>query len=342
MRFTLHDNVHGSAGTVHPESRRAVTDVARAPWVKALHQWLGRAPAGAPRAGELALGVGTLRMRVSRHGDALAAFWAAAPDWRVVAATAVLGGISAADDDAAVRALREHSPRLPFGESDYKALASEPRPCVGTLYLDAAWFDNGGVELAATALALAALVGPDGRLSVQGEPPATAASAAPAERAPPPFTFTRERVELVTGMVRKKVAAALEPIEGVHFRVYPPPQFHEPRNLLRGDRLFDQLRDTTWWVRWYDGQLDRLSFGEFLAFVDQAVGVGQALRGPGAPDRLALPVNEAVWKSAGPRREARVRQTLDARRLVRDERIRELFDAVALEAPTATHAGKPA
>ena len=364
MRFTLHDNIHGSAGPVHPESRRPPSEAERAPWVGALRQWLARgASREGPRDGELKLRAGTLRMRVSRFGDAMAVAWTAGPDWRVVAATALLAGRDASDDESAVAELRAITPRLPFGPDDYARLSAESRPCVGTMYLDGRWFDNGGVELAATALALAAWEGAGREPAAAKEPAAPARTrplpaqplpakpspaqpfaesspAGPSPAGPPPFTFTRERVELITGMVKKKLSAALRPEAGVHFRVYPPPEFHQHPEFLRGAGVFERLRGTTWWVRWYDGQLDRLDFGEFLAFVDQAVGVGESLLGARPPNRLVppAPLNEAVWATGGPRRQLSVRQALDTRTLVRDERVRQLLDAVSLEPPTASHA----
>src|SRR5207237_10278926 len=116
------------------------------------------------------------------------AAWAGAPAGRVVAVSVLLAGDDGADDAAALAALCGGLPRSHFAESDRARLAAEPRPCLGTVYLDAAWFDNGRVELAATALALAALVGAEGRLPAENAPRAGTRRAA--GRGGPPCKFT--------------------------------------------------------------------------------------------------------------------------------------------------------
>jgi hypothetical protein len=108
--------------------------------------------------------------------------------------------------------------------------------------------------------------------------------------------------------------------------------------VLRGHDVFDKLADGDWWVKWYDGRFDRLSFGEFLGFVDQVLEVENAYRQAagvtveGAPS----PVNSSVWGAQPPvapheRRPLKVSRTLDARTLVEDANVRRLFAAVTLE-----------
>lgn len=344
MRITLHDNLHPSAGGRPGAKRPPIDDAGRAPWVKAMHAWLERVPAqGGAFAADL--DVGTLRMRVRRHGTALSAVWSVGPSEQVVASSVLLPGEARDDDEAAVAALRSRVPPPPFDDGDYAVLVAEPRPCIGTLYLDARWHENARVELAATALGVAALLGPTGRLSVQDEPkPAPPLPPAPAElvrRDSLMFNFTRDRLQLVMDMVTKKGCAAIDQMPGVHFRVYPPPQFLERPGALRQVNIFDRLEDTSWCVRWYDNRCDRLSFGEFLGFIDQLVQVENAFAAATGTIKPNPPVeqNKSVWgerprTSATERRPIKVARTLKTRELVEDANIRRLFAAVALEPAT--------
>ena len=207
MRITLHDNIHSSAGSAHPALRPSLGNAARAPWARAMHQFLERLPReGGTFVADADADVATIRVRAGRHGDAVWAVWSVAPADEVVAASVLLRGAAPPDDDAAIQSMRDAAPALPFGPADFSALAAEPRPCLGTMYLDARWYDNARVELAATALALAAIHGPDGRLSVEGEPtpPPAATPRAVEPRAGPwsekrqdglKFNFTRERLQ---------------------------------------------------------------------------------------------------------------------------------------------------
>jgi hypothetical protein len=366
MRITLHDNLHASAGAPHPERRPGIDDATRAPWVRAMYDWIGPAPVDRPLVGAIDVGVGKLGMGVRRFGGAFAAFWTVAPGGRVVAASVLLAGRDSAEDDAALRDLRRHEPALPFCDADYAGLAGEPRPCLATLYLDATWYDNARVELVATSLALAAIFGPEGRMTVRPSPDATAPDrlsqsagpTAPAPRAPAPapahpagplkFNFTSERLGVVMEMVKKKAAAATNGRPGVHFRAYPPPQFFELGGELPDHDVFDALADTTWWVRWYDEQYDRLTFGEFLGFVDQSLEVERAYRLAlrGKLTAAGGVLNDSVWPqgggdASGERPPVRLRRTLDTRLLVQDATIRRLFRAVRLDPiPRATRAAR--
>jgi hypothetical protein len=294
---------------------------------------------GGTFAADLDVDVGTLRVRAARHGDDLTAVWSVGGDERVVAASVLLAG----NGSDALQQLRRRVPSLPFVETAYVALASQPRPCLGTLYTDARWYDNARVELAATALALAALYGPEGRLSVGGEaqpaPPARPVDG-PWREAPGAlkFNFTRERLQRVMAMVSKKGGAAIERMPGAHFHVYPPTGFLARPGVLRGRNVFEKLADTEWTVRWYDGRVDRLSFGELLGFIDQVLEVEKAYRqAVGADGAVAPgPVNSSVWGVQPPgapheRQPLKVSRTLDARALVEDLTVRRLFAAIALE-----------
>ena len=350
MRITLHDNIHSSAGSAHPALRPSLGNAARAPWARAMHQFLERLPReGGTFVADADADVATIRVRAGRHGDAVWAVWSVAPADEVVAASVLLRGAAPPDDDAAIQSMRDAAPALPFGPADFSALAAEPRPCLGTMYLDARWYDNARVELAATALALAAIHGPDGRLSVEGEPtpPPAATPRAVEPRAGPwsekrqdglKFNFTRERLQRVMGMVAKKGSAAIGALPGVHFRVYPPREFLDRPGVLRGRDIFDKLSGTDWWIRWYDDRYDRLVFGDLLGFIDQVAESERAFaRSVGREIPASSPAqNSAVWGGTETnrtveRQPVRVNQTLDARRLVRDENVRRLFDLLVLE-----------
>ena len=351
MNITLHDNIHPSAGPVHPEVRPVIGDAVRAPWVRAMHEQLQRVPRdGGHFVADVDVDVGMMRVRASRHGDAVCAVWSVAPEDKAVAASVLLRGATRRDDDDAVRAMRDAVPSLPFDHTDFAALAAEPRPSLATMYLDARWYDNARVELAATALALAAIHGPDGRLSVPGQSGSPQPSGSQVGRWCDTrqdglkFNFTRERLQLVMRMVAKKGSAAIAGRPGAHFRVFPPRQFLEQPGVLRGRDIFDKLAETRWWVRWYDDELDPLSFGELLGFVHQVAEAEQSFtrsigRDAAPPQRTQ---NISIWGApevggAGERRTIRVKQTVDARQLVLDENVRRVFKMLMLEpAPLPT------
>jgi hypothetical protein len=277
-------------------------------------------------------------MDASRHGDAVAAVWSAAP-CAPVAASVLLAGRAPADDLAAARALWRRTPALPLGDAEYRIVAAQPRPCLATLYLDARWYDNARVELAASALALAALGGPEAILRFSDSP--SNGKPNPWYKQPParpPFDFTRDRLKLVMSMVTKKANAAVEGRRGMHFRVYPPPEFNQRPQIVREPGVFEKLKDTTWRVRWYDGRDDRLSFGEFLGFIDQVVEVEKAYYAAAgqAASPPAQPQNVVVWHpaSASPpseKKEVRVKGVLNAHQLGTDSTIRRLLSAVTVE-----------
>ena len=346
MRLTLHDNILAGAGErMPPDARPRVGEAARAHWVRAMHRRLVKAPAGAePFAAQFDTGHWSLRTRIVRHGHALVAVWGDGADGRVVAVSVLLAGAASADDKAALDALCAGLPPHSFGAADRSRLAGEHRPCLGTVYLDASWFDNGRVELAATSLALAALFGPEGHLSVDGEAgapdavrgPLAAPIPAESERlgdaaAPAQFDFTPQRLGVVMDMVKKKAAASMAREEGVHFRVEPPPEFLEHPGVLRHRGVFGRLKDSTWKVTWHDGRTDRLAFGELLGFLDQVVEVEKAMDLVNARPRPGEPPRDAGRDPDQPpqaRRAIRVNRTLDARALVRDANIRRLFASV--------------
>jgi hypothetical protein len=247
-----------------------------------------------------------------------------------VAASVLLAGENDADDAAALAALYDRLPRTLFREADGARLAAEPRPCLGTVYLDSAWYDNSRVELAATALALAALFGPDGRLTVEGDREMSVPSAVP-------FDFTAERLGVVMGMVKKKAAASMGRLKGIHFRVEPPAEYFDRPDLLSGRDIYPALQDTTWRVRWHDGTAEWLGFGEFLGFIDQVLEVESALEMVSA----ARGANGSAPAAPIERRPIRVNRTLDARALVRDASVRRLFAALTGSGATGLHCSFP-
>jgi hypothetical protein len=337
MKLTLHDNIHPSAGTPHPEGRPAIDHAVRSSWAKAMHGMLRHADARAGRfAAECTVDGDKLRMCVQRHGSgsAFSAVWSIGAGQRVVAASVLLAGAEPSDDVAAVAAVAGNACCRVFGEADYARLAAEPRPCLGTLYLDARWYDNARVELAATALALAAHFGPSDRLTVS-----EVSRRAPSARAGG-FDFTRPRLKLVMEMVAKKARAAVGGVPGEHFRVYPPREFlDDAAGALARNGIFDRLSNTTWAVRWYDGRQDRLRFGEFLGFIHQVVEIEKAYHTAvqRAAENASPRQNSSVWsrERSGNGVPVKVNGSLDPRAIVQDATIRRLFDAVELE-PTVS------
>jgi hypothetical protein len=358
MRLTLHDNIHASAGTPHPDSRPAISRETRAAWVRAMDRLVVLAETrGGSVAADFTFDGTKLRMRARRHGAAWSAAWSLGAEERVVAASVLLTGDVETDDAAALVEIRSRVPPLPFGDADYAGVGAEHRPCLATLYLDAAWYHNARIELAATALALAALSAADARLSVRAagrpssdtppEPTRTDYDTTPTRTASgagatPKFDFSRERLQLVLRMAKKKADAAIAALPGVHFRVYPPLEFLDHPGVLTRGGVFDRLRDTTWRVRWHDGAQDELAFGEFLGFIHQIVGLEKAFQEAtgSVPTAHPAPQNHSVWQptrrnDAGGRAQVRFRNTMNALELVRDETVRGLLNAVVLESTSS-------
>ena len=343
MRITLHDTILADAGEARPESRPTPGDDVRAPWVRKMHE---RVRAAEIRGGSFAAGfrVGTwvLQIHAVRHGTAVAAVWSVAadgaPSAQVVAASVLQSGDDGADDEAALNVLRDHGARLPVPEADYAEIARQPRPCLATLYLDAGWYNNGSIELLATALSLATLFGPDGRLSVASPPESRPQPGRVSVPAPPPAppALSPERMGLIMEMVKKKANLAFEGVSGAHFRVFAPRAFADRRGA--GRELYARLKDTAWWVRWNDDRLDRLTFAEFLAFVDQVLEIEKAFYAAvagEAPKSAPAKANDSTWirsDPAGPRpAPLRVRHRFDSNKLVEDDAIRRLLNAVTIE-----------
>ena len=350
MRITLHDMILADAGEARPESRPTPGDDVRAPWVRRMH---GRLPAVDARGGSFAagfrVGVWVLQIHAVRHGTAVAGVWSVAADGepaaQVVAASVLLSGEDGADDEAVLGVLRDHPARLPVPEADYAEIARQPRPCLATLYLDADWYNNGSIELLATALSLATLFGPEGRLAVAApaqSQPRPAPAPPPASPHGPP-TLSPERMGLIMEMVKKKANLAFEGVSGVHFRVFAPRAFADRRGG-GGRGLFARLKDTAWWVRWNDDRLDRLAFAEFLAFVDQVLEIEKAFYAAVAGEAPKSPrakANDSTWvrsEPAGPRpAPLRVRHRFDSNKLVGDDAIRRLLDVVTIEPTLPDH-----
>ena len=346
MRITLHDTILADAGEARPDSRPTPGDDVRAPWVRKMHE---RVLAADIRGGSFAagfrVGAWVLKIHAVRHGTAVAAVWSVAadgePSAQVVAASVLLSGDDGADDEAALRVLRDHAARLPVPDGDYAEIARQPRPCLATLYLDADFYNNGSIELLATALSLATLVGPEGKLNVAPRPePAPQPAPAPAS-APP--GLSPERMGLIMEMVKKKANLAFEGVSGVHFRVFAPRAFADRRGGAGRD-LYARLKDTAWWVRWNDDRLDRLTVAEFLAFVDQVREIEKAFYAAvagEAPKSPAAKANDSTWvrsDPAGPRpAPLRVRHRFDSNKLVEDDVVRRLLDAVDIEPTLPDH-----
>ena len=359
MRLGLHDIILDATfdPAARPASRPAATDADRAPWVRALHARLaGSAPDG--NAVTLACTVRGVRLavRVRRNGGAVSAVWESGEGHAPVAAASVLlRGADPADDAAALESLRRHQPRLPIEPADYAAVSAMPRPCLATFYVDARSYEDGRVDLLAGALALAELFGPSGTLKVRQPPaPAPQASAAmvdtgnatggsgggpdsgawPSEAAK--LDLARERLGLVMELVSKKSSAAIQQRPGTHFQVFPPARYLGRPDVLDAPRIFQALGGTSWLVRWYDGREDRLNFTEFLGFVDQVLECERAYSGAVAATADSDAARNAkVWPKPAPtgegRRVIRAAGGINLRKLVSDERIRELLREVAFE-----------
>ena len=345
MRLNLHDIFHEAAGEPRLDGRPPIDDAVRGRLVRVMHERLRHVTTNdGSFSAALPTSAGELWMRVTRHGTAAVTTWSDGRDGRTVAAGALLAGSDSADDTLALRALQELSPRLPFNDADYAGVAAAQRPCLATMYLDAAWFNNACVELTFTSLALAALVGPDGRLRVRDGPRAMPVAPAPAEPEVA-FDFTRDRLRVVAEMAMKKAAAAMSRQPAPHFRVYPPEEVVYDPALLQGRALFARLKDTVWCVEWFDGRLDHLSFGEFLGFLDQIAQLEEALTGVhhnGRPDSRRK-LNTSTWgpSRSTPRTERQpiyVKPVIDTRSLVEDANIGRLLDAVTLEPSAAAEA----
>ena len=301
MQLILHDLFVRPAVEPQPELRPAIDPDVRVRWVRALYDCIQQVPPDKSRfTARLTVGTTRFRLCASRHGAAWAAVWSTGATGEAVAASILLVGRDSADDTAAVRALEVHEPPLGVEPADIEAISELGRPCLGTLYLDVRRYNDSSIELLATALALAALHGPDGTLSVPREPSSLqsaraklstpggeadhgSARALPINTpAPSPFRaatgpgdlkvrLVRERLQLVMEMVSKKSSAAIKQIPGNHFRVYAPAPFLRRPSPLGGPDIFDQMKDTYWTVLWHDGRRDVLAFAELLAFLDQVV-----------------------------------------------------------------------
>ena len=162
------------------------------------------------------------------------------------------------------------------------------------------------------------------------------------KRAPQIFRLTKGRLNHVLAMVYKKVGAA-DKTRGIHFWVYPPRAFLDDVVILESAGIFQALRGTVWWVKWYDGQYDQLEFGEFLAFVDQILDaqrvfdkVGHALP---AIARYQRSKHSEGWqpkkdrsKKSKPRPvKLRALGGLDLSTLIEDDYIRGLFKTTVIE-----------
>jgi len=112
------------------------------------------------------------------------------------------------------------------------------------------------------------------------------------------FGLTKDRVDYVLSLVGKKANAALSGKTGNHFRVYPPQEFLNNPDVVKGGDIYEALKDTVWWVRWYDDQYDQLSFIELLIFVNQIIATKLAFE-KGAKEVVKHPAIHRGSKHAG-------------------------------------------
>src|SRR5215212_7053541 len=85
------------------------------------------------------------------------------------------------------------------------------------------------------------------------------------------FGITQDRFNFIMAMVGKRLNAGRHTKAHIHFRAYPPAEFLSQPDLLKSQQIYEKLKDTVWWVNWYDGTFDQVRFIEFLAFIDQQI-----------------------------------------------------------------------
>lgn len=155
---------------------------------------------------------------------------------------------------------------------------------------------------------------------------------------------SRERLQQVLNLVRKKLNASMGGVAGEHFKVYAPDKFRENPSSLAADNIFESLKETVWWLRWYDGQFDQLGFLEFLIFVHEChVGFEAATQAAKASQKHSS--SHRASKHAGgwtpkkdrskPRRKGMqspdVNVKVRARFAPDDSTIRKLFATISIE-----------
>jgi hypothetical protein len=163
------------------------------------------------------------------------------------------------------------------------------------------------------------------------------------------YGLTEDRVRHILSMVKKKANIALSGRSGNHFRVHPPTEFLEHATITNESNIYDKMKETVWWVRWYDDQYDQLRFIEFLVFVHQVI---QAKRAFDEASKTVLnhPAVQKGSKHAGGWQPKKVRGRKPKKRegtigvkveggfapaeLSKDEMIRALFSKTTFEPTT--------
>ena len=168
------------------------SDEDRLAWPRRLADELARHGWGDQLDATFETDAGPLRLVAQRSGAAYSATWSAGSPPAVVAVSAFLCGKDGADDAAAFRAFREHPDLADLPITEFTPTQAEARPCVGTIFTSAAWYDNGRVELAASALAAAVMAGP-------GSPPTMEE---PADATPEQLAASRREIEAVSDLFR--------------------------------------------------------------------------------------------------------------------------------------------
>jgi hypothetical protein len=163
------------------------------------------------------------------------------------------------------------------------------------------------------------------------------------QQTPGQLRIESERMKHVFSMVKKKANAALSGQPGVHFRVYPPWEYLQRPEVIEGAGVYEQLKGTVWWVRWYDESYDQLTFIEFVAFIDQIIETKRAFER--ATNAVTSRSGHRQSKHAGgwqPKKDRSgkakskpIRVAVEGVHaipdLVADDRIRSLFSVVDLE-----------
>ncbi len=78
--------------------------------------------------------------------------------------------------------------------------------------------------------------------------------------------FPPERHKLVLEMVDKLLRSVISGLRRDHFRAYAPPEIRANPSIPEKG-ILKQLRDTVWWIRWYDEKFDQLQFHELIIFL---------------------------------------------------------------------------
>jgi hypothetical protein len=159
------------------------------------------------------------------------------------------------------------------------------------------------------------------------------------------YGVTDDRINYIFSLVKKKTDAGFSGKIGNHFRVYPPAEFLQDTTVLGETNIYEKLKDSVWWLRWYDDRYDQLRFMEFLIFVHQIIATQMAFEKAQAvvknPNAHRASKHSGGWhpkKDRGrkpQKRDAgltiRIQGHLDPRELANDVMIRALISKTELE-----------